>query len=66
MLIIRGTIKLFDQSSVSSSNGINLFVGSSPTKPKTQHVSSSILMINSAQAESVPAKESSNVPESLI
>jgi hypothetical protein len=62
MLVMRGVTEFFDHSSVSAGNGINLFISKSPTKPKTQHVSGIILLISSAQNETVPAKESSNVP----
>ncbi len=57
-----GITEFFDHSSSTSGNGINLFISKLPTKAKMQHVSGIFLLINSAQTEVVPAKESSNVP----
>jgi len=57
-----GVIEFFDHSSVPSGNEINLFISKLPANRQITCVTGIILLINSAQTEIVPVKESKNAP----
>ena len=57
-----GVIEFFDHSSVPSGNWINLFISKLHANRQITCVSGIILLINSAQTEIVPVKESKNAP----